>query len=323
MSRATRTLSAAAAALAVALACAGTAGAYPWPVKPFNRPHPVRGGFGDPRTVFSVAPAATGLFGPGEFSFHNGVDISAPPGTPVYAVLSGTAYAASREQVNVDVRPGLIFQYDHIDPVLYPAHPVVAGKTILGYVQKAAGHVHLTEIRNSRVTNPLQKGHLSPYFDRTRPRVAAISVRDAQAQPMGFLGVHGKVELTAEAYDTPQIPAPGSWRRMPVAPALVQWRLNRANTGAVVLPTQTAADFTTGLPLNRDFWSVYARGTYQNQPRFDQTIYAWMPGQFIFDLTPALFDTQTLKNGPYVLTVTATDVRGHRGTLQQPFFVRN
>jgi peptidase M23-like protein len=320
---ATRTLAAVAAAFALGLAWTGSALAYPWPVKPFNKPHPVRGNFGDPRTVFSVAPAASGLFGPGEFSFHQGVDISAPGGTPVYAVMSGTAYAPSREQVNVDVRPGLTFQYVHIDPVLYPAHQVVAGKTILGYVQKAAGHVHLTEIRDSRVVNPLLKGHLSPYYDRTRPRVTAISVRDPQGQPLGVLGIHGKIELTAEACDTPQIPAPGVWRHMPVTPAIVQWQLTAANTGKLVIPVTTAADFSAGLPGNKDFWTVYARGTYQNQPRFDNTIYSWMPGQFLFDLTPTLLDTHTLRNGPYLISVTAIDVRGHRGTLQQPFFVRN
>jgi hypothetical protein len=321
--RATRTLAAVVAALALGLAWSGGALAYPWPVKPFNQPHPVRGGFGDPRTVFAIGPAASGLFGPGQFSFHQGVDISAPGGTPVYAVMSGTAYATDREQVNVDVRPGLTFQYIHIDPVLYPAHHVVAGKTVLGYVQKAAGHVHLTEIRDTRVVNPLLKGHLSPYYDRTRPRVVSIGVRDAQGQPTGVLGVHGMVELTAEAYDTPQIPAPGIWRHMPVTPAIVQWELTAANTGKIKIPLTTVADFTAGLPPNKDFWTIYARGTYQNQPRFDSTIYSWMPGQFLFDLTPTLLDTHKLKNGPYLIAVTATDVRGHRGTLTQPIFVRN
>src|SRR3954453_9528952 len=111
--RANRTLAAVAAALGLGLAWTGSALAYPWPVKPFNKPHAVRANFGDPRTVFAVAPAASGLFGPGQASFHQGVDISPPAGTPVYAVMSGMAYAASREQVNVDVRPGLTFQYIH------------------------------------------------------------------------------------------------------------------------------------------------------------------------------------------------------------------
>ena len=39
--------------LAVAvLAVAASAQAYPWPLKPFNRQHPIRANFGDPRTRF-------------------------------------------------------------------------------------------------------------------------------------------------------------------------------------------------------------------------------------------------------------------------------
>jgi murein DD-endopeptidase MepM/ murein hydrolase activator NlpD len=283
----------------------------------------VRGNFGDPRTIFNVAPAASGLNGPGQFSFHNGVDISAPANTPVYPVMSGTAYAVSREQVNVDVRPGLTFQYIHINPTQFSSRQVIAGKTVLGTVIKSAGHVHLSEIRDGKVTNPLLKGHLQPYNDQTRPTVASILVRDAQGQPTGPLGVHGKIELVADAFDRPQIPAPGSWRSMPVAPAIVQWRLTATNTGKTVIRTQVVADFDLGLPLNRDFWTIYARGTYQNQPRFGQTIYSWMPGQFLYDLTPQLLDTRTLHDGPYTVTVDAIDVRGHRGTLQQRIFVRN
>ena len=37
------------AALTFALVSAGTASAYSWPVKPFHKPHPIRGTFGDPR----------------------------------------------------------------------------------------------------------------------------------------------------------------------------------------------------------------------------------------------------------------------------------
>ena len=35
-----------------ALVCVGGASAYSWPFKPFNQQHPIRGFFGDPRTVF-------------------------------------------------------------------------------------------------------------------------------------------------------------------------------------------------------------------------------------------------------------------------------
>ena len=50
---------------------------YGWPVKPFHRQHPVRGFFGDPR----IAEDAHGT----THSFHFGIDISCPDGTPVYA----------------------------------------------------------------------------------------------------------------------------------------------------------------------------------------------------------------------------------------------
>src|SRR5262245_47649691 len=63
----------------------GCTGAYSWPVKPFDRPHPIRGGFGDPRTVFGGALSEeTILDGDGTFSFHQGIDISAPDASPVY-----------------------------------------------------------------------------------------------------------------------------------------------------------------------------------------------------------------------------------------------
>src|SRR6516164_1800322 len=57
---------------------------YHWPVKPFDRQHPIRGGFGDPRTVNLEHPFGwTGPLEIGAHSFHNGVDIVARPGTPV------------------------------------------------------------------------------------------------------------------------------------------------------------------------------------------------------------------------------------------------
>ena len=35
--------------LAAALLVPAGAGAYGWPLKPFDKPHPIRGSFGDPR----------------------------------------------------------------------------------------------------------------------------------------------------------------------------------------------------------------------------------------------------------------------------------
>jgi len=54
---------------------------YGWPVKPFDRQHPVRGNLNDPRNGHGDAK-----------SFHFGIDVSAPDGTPVYAVEAGQAF---------------------------------------------------------------------------------------------------------------------------------------------------------------------------------------------------------------------------------------
>src|SRR5262249_10505266 len=72
---------------------------YPWPIRPFHEQHPIRGNFGDPRTISTDAFGIDGLGLPGDYSFHNGVDISALAGTPVYPVVSGIAYWRNRDEV--------------------------------------------------------------------------------------------------------------------------------------------------------------------------------------------------------------------------------
>src|SRR6267142_282859 len=55
--------------------------AYGWPVKPFDRQHPVRAFLNDPRIGRN-----------GVISFHFGIDVAAPDGAPVYAVQGGTVF---------------------------------------------------------------------------------------------------------------------------------------------------------------------------------------------------------------------------------------
>ena len=59
-----------------------------------------------------------------------------------------------------------------------------------------------------------------------------------------------------------------------------------ADSDQPVLPTRTSSSFTKGLPPNGHFWTVYARGTYQNQPRIGGFLYRAMPGRYVFNLTP-------------------------------------
>jgi hypothetical protein len=179
-----------------------SAGSYCWPVKPFGRQHPVRGSFGDPRTVFKVFRAAAGV------------------------------------------------------------------------------------------------GDMLPNFLR------------------------GAVEIVAEAYDTPSMAVSGDWEGMPVAPALLTWRIQKPS-GKVVVEEQVGVDFRATIPANKLFWSYYARGTYQNCCVFGPHYSFRQPGRFLFKLTRKPFDTKAVPDGVYDLVVTATDIRGNRGSRSRRFTVHN
>jgi hypothetical protein len=308
---------------ACALAVPAAAGAYPWPVKPFNKAHPVRGNFGDPRTVFSLSLFTNGLEGPGDFQFHNGVDISAPDGTPVYPVVSGTVkLIEGGTEISVKTDDDRTFQYFHLVPVVADGEKVIAKRTLLGYVARTFGHVHLTEIRGFKVWNPLAKGGLAPYRDTTKPRVTQVFMRGPSSlAPLDPLGVCGTVSIVAEAYDWPALKVPGAFAGFPVSPALVSWSMRKVG-GAVLQPEIPAFDVRSGLPTKPEFWDIYSRGTYQNAPRFANRQFNLMPGRFLYNLNTA-FDTRTVANGVYQVSAAAQDERGNRTFLNQRFTIVN
>jgi murein DD-endopeptidase MepM/ murein hydrolase activator NlpD len=297
---------------------------YPWPVKPFDRPHPIRGSFGDPRTLFFGPPTGrTLLAGSGSFTFHTGVDISALDGTPVYPVESGTVSSVSHDWIAVG-SSGRTFQYWHIAPLVSVGQHVDAQTTVLGHILRGSGHVHLTEIDNGVTVNPLAPGHLSPYSDTTVPTVASVLFRKnvtGSDQMPDF--IRGSVELLASVYDMPTLQVPGAWRNLPVTPALVTWQIARADTGKIVVPTRIAYDVRDHLPAASTFWQVYARGTHQNMAVFGKHYSYMQPGTYLLRLTPGGFDTRKLTDAVYDLVVTATDIRGNHSSRVQRFSVHN
>ncbi len=309
----------------LSLFASGVVSAYPWPVKPFDKQHPIRANFGDPRTVFLGSIFDDGIAGPGTFLFHNGIDIAAPDGTRVYPVMSGTAYIGSGDEVTVDTGQGRSFQYFHILPQVAESQHVVAGKTVLGRIIRGYGHVHLGELRGTLIWNPLGPGGIAPYRDRTKPTVSDVGFREyGTLRELDPLAVCGRVSIVADAHDTPPMKVTGTFANFPVSPALVVWTLRRVGSGLVVAPPTIAADFRGTLPLTADFWNIYARGTYQNAPRFGPRQFGLMPGRFIYQLTPPTgLDTRTLPNGVYQVTVRASDVKGNVGSLNQRFTISN
>ena len=291
----------------------GCSSSYGWPVKPFDRAHPIRGGFGDPRTVFQGTRSEdTILEGDGGFSFHQGLDISAPDGSPVYAVASGTVVRARGGRVTVECGNGRTLQYWHIEPAARVGQRATAGKTLLGFVQPKREHVHLTHLEAGRAVNPLAPKRLTPYRDTTTPDILGISVRRS-GELMAF---------AAEAVDAPSLAVPGRWHGFPVSPAFVTWRIAGAS-GQVVVRTHVARDVRRTVPKNDRFWSTFARGTHQNWPVFDGRKERGMTGRYYFRLSARPFDTGTLRAGRYVVVVTVQDTAGNRDVRRRTFTVDN
>ena len=305
----------------VALACAGSASAYPWPFRPFDKQHPIRGFFGDPRTVYENGILAGAFDGPGFISFHQGVDIAAPNGTPIYAVETGTVHYLGAATLNLVTGHDVIFQYFHIIPIAGEGQQAIAKKTVLGYVQPPYGHVHITEIDGIHAVNPLQPGHLTPFRDKTIPKVRDVIVRNQSGDVQTPVGLCGRVELDVDAFDPQPMRVPGTYNGLPVAPALVQWSMVRVG-GKVIVPEKTVADFRQTLPPNSQFFDVYAKGTYENSPRFGAQQYAGMPGRYLF-LLSGNFDTTNIPNGNYVIAVRVADVRGNHSVGTERISILN
>ena len=270
---------------------------YQWPIKPFDRPHPIRGNLDDPRMPNRH------ISGPGPFSFHSGVDISAPGGTAVYTVAPGHVCmlgAGSRGRptaLGVCGR-GFEFEYSHIKPVVESGQRL-AKHQLLGYVIKKWGHVHLSEMWDGRTWNPLRAGALTPYDDRTKPTIVSVMIyRNGSYLPLQTT-LSGRVDLVLDAYDTPELSS--NWPWAIVTPALIRWRLLSEASGKVLIPTRTSLDFRLNKPRTA-LTEVFAPGTRQNGGK--------RAGVYNFWLVRGL-DSSLLANGAYRLVVLASDTRAN------------
>jgi hypothetical protein len=284
------------------VATLGQRGSYPWPVRPFTRQHPVRGYFGDPR----IGMTPKGM----QSSFHFGIDISAPDGTPVYATLTGRVVRESfrPETVAIVAADGhRFFEYWHLVPAVAHGAHAIAGRTLVGYIAAGWGHVHFSEVRDGVYLNPLRPGALGPYADTTAPTVKSLRVeRDGRGVSREVL--RGAVDLVAEAFDSTPLAVPKPWANRPVTPALVRWRVVD-RSGATVAPWTTALDFRRTIPANGDYGRLYARWTRQNRP--------WSNGRYRIVLVRD-WETSTVPAGRYEIEVAATDTQGNASAQRFP-----
>jgi len=272
---------------------------YDWPLKPFGRPHPVRGYFNDPR-----------ISGESQ-AFHFGIDICAADGTPVYAIDPGTVHLEGGRSLSVVSQGGgRAFGYWHVVPAVRH-HQAVKRHQLLGHIEAPWGHLHFAESSRRRYRNPLRPGGLEPWSDPSSPRVAGIHLfrGDKELSP---LTVRGSVDVIVEAWDKPPLPIPPPWADSIVTPALLRWRVLQRRR--VIRPWHAPVDFRRTLLPASLFPVVYAPGTRQNHPN--------RPGLYRF-YAAHTWDTKHLPNGLYRLEVAVADAQGNRAHAGLPFTVSN
>jgi hypothetical protein len=267
---------------------------YGWPVKPFNRQHPVRANLNDPRNGHGDAK-----------SFHFGIDVSAPNGTPVYAVEAGEVFLR-RGRMAVAVKSATrVFGYWHVMPAVRN-HQSVRLHQLLGYICDEGGghHVHLAERRNGEYVNPLRPGGIGPFIDRTPPTVASVHFY-RHGTELAQDELTGRVDVVAEITDTTPMLVPAPWSNLPVTPALIRWSV--AHGSSQIVPLRTAVDFRyMNLPAWR-YDRIYAPGTVQN--------FVGQPGHYRFYLAHGL-KASRLGHGVNRLRIQATDTQGNRVVAQ-------
>ena len=272
---------------------------YNWPVKPFDRAHPVRGYFNDPRISGS------------SHAFHFGIDVACRDGTPVYAVEAGTVhFEGGRSLSVVGERGARTFGYWHVVPAVRH-HQAVDRHQLLGHVEAPWAHVHFAESTRRRYRNPLRPGGLGPWTDSSSPRIQGIHFFRG-AKEISPLEVSGSVDVIVEAWDRPPVPIPPPWDQSIVTPAFLRWRVLRGRK--VVRPWHAPVDFRKTLLPPSLFAVVYAPGTRQNKPN--------KAGRYRF-YAAHTWDTRRLPNGLYRLEASVADAQGNRAVSGLPFTVAN
>jgi peptidase M23-like protein len=270
---------------------------YGWPLNPFDRAHPVRGYFNDPRIAGSSR------------AFHFGIDISAANGTPVYAVQAGVVHLEGGRSLSV-ADGALSFGYWHVIPAVSHLQQV-AQHQLLGHVESPWLHLHFAEHHGGDYRDPLRPGALTPWADTTKPEVTKV-VLSRNGRPLAPAAISGAVDVIAEAHQMPPLPVPAPWQNLPVTPAQIRWRVLRGTEP--VRPWHTPIDFSNGLLPQSSFPWIYAPGTRQNRPG--------KPGLYRFYLAHT-WTTTLLPDDAYHLEVEASDLYNNKGSRQLPFTLAN
>ncbi len=161
---------------------------YPWPYAPMTLQRNISGTFGEYRSTSAAG------------HYHNGTDIPAAAGTPVYAVLPGIVAVAYHDgstgydsYVRVSTNIGgqtKNLTYYHTIPTVSVGQSVTVGQQISTV---AIDHVHLIDYRtgggltNNQINSLRPDGGMTPYIDTWKPYIRYVKFHldntDIQLQP--------------------------------------------------------------------------------------------------------------------------------------------
>jgi hypothetical protein len=239
------------------------------------------------------------------------------------------------------------FEYWHVSPIVSEGQRVRAGQRI-GWTCLGEWHVHLSEwasLGGTRVwVNPLHRGgKIAPYTDTAPPIVSRLRFFSPPAeswQPQRSLSapdsarrlvparLHGLVELRAEIGDRQSfwgfITHHPAWQTLhhPYRIAVV---IQSRRTGTAVL--RRVAFQSDQLPQT-PYLVHYAPGTVEDGSLHDcRRSRRHCSGRYWFRpfsrFRQEFWDTTTVANGVYVVTVSAWDIEGNKGSSSVVVSVAN
>ncbi|HET6172374.1 MAG TPA: hypothetical protein VFD90_07210 [Gaiellales bacterium] len=321
-----------------------------WPVQPLHGLHALHGAFNDPRE------------GGYHFGVDIAVDdskpaLQAPAGMShrVYAVESGTVHYTRHGEMSVNCNDRRFqighFSYWHVSPLWVEGTEVNAGD-LIGWSCLNEWHVHLSEwalVNGQRVwVNPLHRGgKLQPYVDDVKPVIRAVYAYGPPAEwwaPTGsgqlaaadgasslaLDNLHGAVDLRAWIDDSQgNVGIYRDSRRLgaDLSPYRVWVQIRRVEDGAIVWQRNVWQSdmLLTGHERLYAHYGAHSRATLSDFLCV-HTI-GDCAGRLFYHLVVSddryLWDTSSVRDGDYVLTIRAFDVNGNMGERQLPLAVRN
>ncbi|MGB9664958.1 MAG: T9SS type A sorting domain-containing protein [Ignavibacteria bacterium] len=292
---------------------------YPWPLSPTNQSKLISGTFCEYRST-----SASG-------HYHNAVDIPAPAGTPVLAVLPGTVmtvYSGDPTGYDNYIRVRSVIDGKNKDITYYHTNPVKSvGQTVnVGDIVStiAIDHVHLIEYylgNTSLEVNPIRPdGGLTPLIDIWKPSIRSVRFFvDGTSTQLSPNYVGGRVDIIVHIQEANWS---GSGSGTNNGSYAIGYKILSADTQTVVYnPPSNSLRYRYYIkPLN-DYVNY---NYYQPEATTSNHVYIITNGNGAEDVHQTrrilnnYWDADQLPDGNYIVMVYTYDTRGNADTVYVP-----